>query len=122
MSQQSELRLSGSYNTTHPWVVAYPGLGTEEYLTTEDYEKIIGDFDKADFVPVSGGRVLSTRFQKLVKNPNYVNRERVALREKREEFKREYAGMKAQGIFEKIEDFLDWKREMKLKETKENEK
>jgi len=102
----------GSFNSTHPWVIIYPGIGTEQYLTLKDYKKVVKDLDN-DFVPVSEGRILGTRFQRLVPNPNYIDKTEVSKTRKREEIKREYAEMKEQGKFKNIEDFLKWKKEQK---------
>jgi len=103
---------SSEYNRTHPWMVVYPGIRPEEYLTQEDYEDFINNMNESDNIGVSGGRWLNTKFQKLVPNPNYIDERKEKIRS-REELKREYSKMKEQGIFNKIDDFLKWKKGQK---------
>jgi len=113
MSSQNRKDFLNEYNKTHPWMVIYPGIRPEEYLTEEDYKDFVENMGDSENIGVSGGRWLNTKFQKLVPNPNYLNLVKVAKIEKREDLKREYAKLKEQGIFEKIEDFLKWKKEQK---------
>lgn len=108
-----------------PWMIVYHGgEGGVEYLSYKEYGFIQEDMDaNHEFTRLPDDRTINLRgFQRIIRNPNYIDPDRVAMLRKEQNLWEEYQQLKKSGRFNSMQEFIKWKKTQLSREELEEMK